>query len=167
MRASVISSAAVPASQGILAEGVRGRMRSMGSGETMGRKASFGFTKLIVNDLDACAAYYGEVFGFTETMRLQAHEGDRAISEIIMGPEDGGPNETLVMYKYVNRPTPPTGEVILGFTTDDLDALIKRSLGAGGAIAIDLVDMPEHGVKVVFLSDPEGHLSEVVQVMKR
>jgi predicted enzyme related to lactoylglutathione lyase len=34
---------------------------------------------------------------------------------------------------------------------------------AGGSIMQPIVDMPQHGVKVAFVRDNEGHLIEVVE----
>ena len=36
---------------------------------------------------------------------------------------------------------------------------------AGGAITQTPTDMIEHGVRVGFLTDPEGHLLEVVELL--
>ena len=42
------------------------------------------FTKLVVDDLDAMARYYGSVFGLTELTRVQAEVGGSPIDEIIL-----------------------------------------------------------------------------------
>jgi len=70
-----------------------------------------------------------------------------------------------VMLKYVNRPAPPIGEVLLGFITPDLAALLKRVSASGGKVVQEARDMPEHGVRVAFVTDPEGHMAEVVQLL--
>jgi predicted enzyme related to lactoylglutathione lyase len=129
------------------------------------RKATFGFTKLIVDDVEKMAAFYHEVYGLNALQRVQARIGDEPISEIIMGPGDRMSAESLVMLKYLNRPTPPRGELILGFITADLAALVRRVQGAGGKVLQQPHDVPEHGVRVAFVTDPEGHLAEVVQML--
>jgi lactoylglutathione lyase len=58
-------------------------------------------------------------------------------------------------------------DVILGFQTDDVAAFVQRAVDAGGKIVDPVRDDPEHGVMVGFVSDPEGHLIEVVQVTEQ
>ena len=129
------------------------------------RKATFGFTKLIVDDVEKMAAFYHEVYDLNALQRVQARIAKEPISEVIMGPGDRMSAESLVMLKYLERPAPPRGEVILGFITADLAALVKRVLAAGGKVLEQPHDMPEHGVRVAFVTDPEGHMAEVVQLL--
>ena len=72
---------------------------------------------------------------------------------------------SLVLLKYVARKPSPNGEVILGFTTDDLPALLERVETAGGRITAAIKEMPELRIRVAFATDPEGHLAELVQVL--
>lgn len=133
-----------------------------------GRKARFGFTKLVVDDEEKLAVYYQEVYGLSPAQRLQGDAGGvgEPFREIILGP--GGelsPDESLVLFKFVDRAAPRDQESILGFITDDLDALIERIQANGGSLAGPLRTMPEHGVRVVFSTDPEGHLCENVELI--
>lgn len=131
------------------------------------RKARFGFTKLIVDDEEAMAAYYGEVYGLNRLQRVDG--GDEgvvgAIREIIMGPGETMGAESLIMIKFLDRPAPRDREVILGFVTDDLDALAGRVLAHGGKHLGSVRSLPEHGVRVLFTTDPEGRLSENVEML--
>lgn len=129
------------------------------------RKASFSFTKLMVDDLEKMAAYYQEVYGLNQLHRVQAEIAGEPIDEIMMGPGQQLSTESLVMLKYLKRPNPPRGEVIVGFITQDLPALLSRAQRAGGSVLQDIREMPEHGIKVAFVKDPEGHLAEVVQML--
>jgi len=133
-----------------------------------GRKARFGFTKLVVDDEEKLAVYYQEVYGLSPAQRLQGDAGGvgEPFREIILGP--GGElslDESLVLFKFVDRAAPRDQESILGFITDDLDALIERIQANGGSLAGPLRTMPEHGVRVVFSTDPEGHLCENVELI--
>ncbi|HUD94934.1 hypothetical protein [Sphingobium sp.] len=49
----------------------------------MSGKAHFGFTKLVVRNLEAMATFYKEVAGLTEVGRIQDAVGDRKIVEIL------------------------------------------------------------------------------------
>lgn len=126
--------------------------------------AHFGFTKLLVHDLEATATFYKTVCGLVETGRVDATIGGRAISEILFAPtSDAG--ATLVLLKFMDAPAPVSNEVILGFITDDVDAFFTRAVAAGGRIVEAPSAQPEHGVKVGFVTDVEDHLLEVVQLL--
>jgi lactoylglutathione lyase len=125
-------------------------------------KAAYSFTKLVVDDLDAMKAYYGEVFGLTEVRRVKAEIAGEGIDEIMLGL-DGSLAGGLILLKWLDRAAPTSGEVILGFMTTDIGALVARARAAGGTVT----DVPrlsvEAGLVVGFIADPEGHLAEVVE----
>lgn len=133
------------------------------------RKARFGFTKLIVDDEEAQAEYYHQVYGLNKLQRVGDDDSAAggAFREVIMGPGETMSAESLVMFKFVDRPAPRDQEVILGFVTEDLDALADRVLAHGGRHAGPIRAMPEHGVRVLFTTDPEGRLSENVEMLGR
>jgi predicted enzyme related to lactoylglutathione lyase len=126
--------------------------------------AHFGFTKLLVNDLEGCAAFYSGVCGLRELARVDAEIAGRPIREIMYHPTaDGG--ATFVLLQFLDRPG--TGsEAILGFQTDDLQDFVRRAVAAGGQVADPTTELPEHGVKVAFVRDVEGHLLEVVELLR-
>lgn len=128
----------------------------------MSDSASYTFTKLVVHDLEAMARYYGTVFGLQEIQRVTAEIDGSPIDEIILGAD--GTYGGLILLNWVGAPPPPAGEVILGFTTADIGQLFERATAAGGSVR-----EPPHevaaapGFVVGFLTDPEGHLAEIVQ----
>ena len=128
-------------------------------------KAHFGFTKLVVNDLEKTVAFYKEVCGLEEWARVSADVDGREIDEIMLQPtaENGA---TLVLWKWRDRDAIVVDEVILGFQTPDVTAFVQRVRDAGGTIVQDIKDMPEHGVRVAFVTDVEGHLIEVVELLQ-
>ena len=127
---------------------------------------SFGFTKLIVHDLDKLAAFYRDVYGLHAVNRVRGESiGGEEIDEIMMSADPKAQWSSLVLLKYVARAPSPNGEVILGFTTDDLPALLERVRAAGGGITAPMKELPHLGVRVAFATDPEGHLAELVQVV--
>jgi predicted enzyme related to lactoylglutathione lyase len=128
--------------------------------------SQFGFTKLVVHDLEKMAAFYGEVYGLHAVNRVRGESiGGEEIDEIMMSPDPKAQWSSLVLLEYVCRGPSPSGEVILGFTTDDLPALLERVRKAGGGVHAPIKDMPELRIRVAFVTDPEGHLAELVQVM--
>jgi predicted enzyme related to lactoylglutathione lyase len=127
----------------------------------MPSKAAYSFTKLVVADLDAMAAYYREVFGLEEIRRVKAAIGTEAIDEIMLGVD--GAHAGVILLTWLDRPAPPLGEVIVGFATTDIAALFARSEAAGGTVVEAPRMSVEAGMVVGFLADPEGHLVEVIE----
>jgi catechol 2,3-dioxygenase-like lactoylglutathione lyase family enzyme len=124
----------------------------------------FGFTKLIVADLEKAASFYKAVCGLTELGRVDAAIEGRRISEIMFNATGEGA-ATFVLLSYPDAAAAKDGEVILGFITQDVEAFVARAQSAGGRIAQAIETQPQHGVTVGFVRDPEGHLIEVVELL--
>ena len=126
----------------------------------------FGFTKLVVQDLEGTAAFYKDVVGLVEMARIQDTVGDRQIDEILFNATGEG-GATFVLFKFLDRDAPAQDEVILGFQTSDLEAFVERVQKAGGKVVQPIEVREAHGVKVAFVTDPEGHLMEVVELLAK
>ncbi|HLG90146.1 MAG TPA: VOC family protein [Alphaproteobacteria bacterium] len=125
----------------------------------------FGFTKLVVGDLEKSAAFYKSVCGLVERTRVESEINGRTIREILFNAT--APNAgTFVLLSFTDSPKPAAGETILGFMTPDLSGFVDRARAAGGSVAQDIKTAPEHGVKVAFVRDVEGHLIEVVELLR-
>ena len=132
----------------------------------MPHSASLGFTKLVVHDLEKMAAFYREAYGLHAVRRVRGERiGSEEIDEIMMSADPDAPWGSLVLLQYLGRGPSPSGELILGFTTDDLPALLDRVRAAGGAVHAPIKDLPDLRVRVAFATDPEGHLAELVQTV--
>jgi predicted enzyme related to lactoylglutathione lyase len=128
--------------------------------------ASFAFTKLVVHDLEKMAAFYRAVYGLHAVKRVRDEKiGDEAIDEIMLSPDPNAAFGSLVLLEYPARGLAPNGELILGFVTDDLPALLDRVRAGGGSIHASIKEMPELKLRVAFATDPEGHLAELVQML--
>lgn len=123
----------------------------------------FGFTKLVVDDLDRAAAFYGEVFGLLELARVSAEIDGRPIEEIMYRPTATGAS-TFVLLSFPGQPAASPAGVIPGFITADIEALIERATAAGGKVVEAPTHRPDHNVTVGFVADPEGRLIEIVQL---
>jgi lactoylglutathione lyase len=125
-------------------------------------KAAYSFTKLVVGDLEAMAGFYRDVYGLTELQRVQSEIDGAPMDEIILGVD--GEHGGLILLSWIGQAA-ETGEVILGFTTPDIAALFDRVEAAGGMVREAPKARPEAGgLTVGFVTDPEGHLSEVVEM---
>ena len=128
--------------------------------------AHFTFTKLVVDDLDAMADYYCSVFGLHRGLREQYDDGvgGEPIDEMALVAAPGDRFGSLSLLQFMNRPAPKGDEVILGFTTPDLTAILERIQGAGGSLVGKVKEIPHHDIRAVFARDPEGHLIEIVEL---
>jgi len=123
----------------------------------------FSFTKLVVADLEASAAFYSAVFGLREQYRVKSDIGGRAMNEILFESTPDG--ATFVLLQFDDTAEPAAGSVVGGFITDEIDDLFPRAVAAGATVIGPVHDAPEHGVRVGFLADPDGHLLEVCQLL--
>lgn len=123
------------------------------------------FTKLIVRDEEAQAEYYSKVYGLNAIYRVQGVSDGEPFREVILSPGTDMSAGTLVMFNFTERDAPRDQQVILGFTTDDLDAVVERIQANGGKLVGPVREETDHGVRVVFSTDPEGVLCENVQML--
>ena len=128
--------------------------------------SGFSFTKLIVSDVDSLYTFYNRVFGLVEKARVRQGEGEHELDEIIMGADrEGYSTTTLVIQRFPNRPIPDRGEATLGFIVDDVDATVEKAKAQGGSVYREAHSQPQHGVKVAFIKDSDGHLIEIVEML--
>ena len=125
--------------------------------------SSFSFTKLVVADLEKMASFYAAAYGLKQLARVEAEIGSDRIDEIMLSAGTEVAPGMLVLLRFVDKPPPSTGEALLGFTTDDLAALVELVCAAGGRVHAPAKEMPEMKIRVAFVTDPEGHLAELVQ----
>jgi predicted enzyme related to lactoylglutathione lyase len=128
--------------------------------------ANAAFTKLVVHDLEKMADFYRDAYGLHAVQRVRGeYIGREEIDEIMLSADPKAAYGSLVLLQYLGRGPSPKGEVILGFTTDDLRGLLERVCAAGGGVAAPIHEMPERRLHVAFATDPEGHLAEIVQLL--
>ncbi len=129
---------------------------------------AFTFTKMFVADLDSEAAFYEQVIGLKIVMRMTVGEGDSIADEVLLSADGTlGGGASLALLRYRERPAPPVGELMLGFMVEDVDGVAALAERAGGRILHAPHDIPEHGVRVTFVADAEGHEMEIIQPLAR
>jgi lactoylglutathione lyase len=123
----------------------------------------FGFTKLIVGDLDKSAKFYEAVIGLKPQARIEAEVDGRKITEIVYeSTANGGANFVLIAYH--DTPKTPAGELILGFLARDINEFMAKVKDAGGKVTTEPYESANAGaMKVGFATDPDGHIIEVIQ----
>jgi predicted enzyme related to lactoylglutathione lyase len=132
----------------------------------MSNDTVYGFTKIVVDDLDRMADFYQQVFGYRQLQRVHAAVAGEPIEEIILVQGEGyGQGLPLIVWKWTQRPAPAASDAILGFQSGDVDALVARVVAAGGTVVDPPHDQAQHGVRVAFARDPDGRYLELVQML--
>jgi len=124
---------------------------------------SFSFTRIVVKDAKALLVFYCDALGFTQALRVDHGEGDDAFVEYFLSIKQGMPPQ-LVLMQYLHRDAPKPGEVVVALQVDDLDAALDVVIASEGKIAVPVQDIPEHGMRLSFVEDPEGHAIELIQI---
>jgi catechol 2,3-dioxygenase-like lactoylglutathione lyase family enzyme len=126
---------------------------------------AFGFTKIVVADLDRVERFYRDVFGMEQVGRVTTDEHRYALDEVILAlPGDPG-GHRLVITRYRQRPCPPSGAAWTGFVVADMEATLAAVAAGGGEIEVPVHENSEHGVLAAIVADPEGHLIEIIQTL--
>lgn len=129
------------------------------------RQTSLAGIKLVVDDLEAAAAFYTTVFDLDEVERIQVDAGIRyPLDEIILSP--GGAQATefaLVLLKYVGKAPPRPSDHILCITVPDLDAVLAQIPTLGGKVLRSPQAMRSGGSRMAIATDNAGNLLEIVQ----
>ncbi len=115
---------------------------------------AFTWSELSTNDVDAAAAFYGKVLGWTsqlfEDMQYTVFQnGDRAIAGAMKSPVEGMPSYWLVY-----------------FDVDDADATVKTARDHAGTIVLEPTDIPDVGRSAV-ITDPQGATFGVIKAINR
>ncbi|WP_141576563.1 VOC family protein [Actinomadura sp. WMMA1423] len=121
------------------------------------------FVKVVTDDPERLLSFYSDVFDFKMVRRVKSSAGTEWELEEILTHAADDRGCTLVLLKFLARPIPEPGGVILGMRVADIDRTLERAVKAGGTIARPLQTITEHGVKVVFVKDPGGNLVEIIE----
>ncbi|MCW1431620.1 VOC family protein [Novosphingobium sp. JCM 18896] len=123
---------------------------------------AFGFTKLVVEDLERAELFYCEVFGLLPQHRVTTEAHEFALDEVILSRT--ADDHKLILARYRNRRCPPAGSAWTGFVVADLELALASVVRSGGAIRVPIHDNPQHHVLAAIASDPDGHLIEIIQL---
>lgn len=124
---------------------------------------AFGFTKLVVDDLEGVARFYREVFGMKEVHRVSSDEHKYALDEVVLSLATAPNQHALLIMRYRDRPCPAAGAAWMGFSVSDIAATLVAVEKFGGVIEVAVHKNEEHRVLAAIAADPAGHLIELVQ----
>lgn len=117
-------------------------------------------TKIVVADLPRLEAFYRTVCGFDQVQHFKG-EG---FAEAIMRPSGESAGAALVL--FADGTTPPPGEAVLVFETDDLPAFSQLVVAGGGEVTHPAQSIDALGLSFAMYKDPEGHVIEAIAYKK-
>jgi lactoylglutathione lyase len=120
--------------------------------------AKFNFVKIVVRDIATMEAFYTNAFEFAVQNRIDTP----AFKEVMLAQQAGA--FTLVLYQHLDGREIAVGNGWgpLGFLVKDVEAEHAAVQAAGGSQV--RAPMAFGAMKVSFLSDPEGHEIELLQL---
>ncbi len=125
-------------------------------------------TKLVVRDADAAEQFY-EAIGLKLVSRNIGGEREVRQKQSWMSVTGDSSSHMLILSQFLELPPPPApvypGEIWLAFNVTDVELTLSGVANAGGHIVRAGEDRPEHGVRAAVVSDPEGHVIEIVGPM--
>ena len=128
----------------------------------------FHATKLIVDDLARAARFY-EGLGLREISRNLGGDGNVRQDQVWLTTGQAGAH-ILILSRFTELPQQASsqypGEAWLAFRVSDVEATIEAAVRHGGAMVRAGEDIPDHGVRAGLVSDPDGHVVELVGPMR-
>jgi catechol 2,3-dioxygenase-like lactoylglutathione lyase family enzyme len=125
-------------------------------------------TKLVVGDVDIAEGFY-RALGFRVVGHNVGGENRVRQEQCWLSATGDASSHILILSRFLELPPPPRpmypGEAWLAIKVSDVDAAVKTVEEAGGMVVRPGQDRPEHGVRAAVVSDPEGHIIEVVGPM--
>lgn len=126
-------------------------------------------TKLVVRDVPAAERFYSGL-GLKLVSRNVGGEGDVHQEQSWLSATGDMTSHVLILTRFVELPPPPSptypGEIWLCFMVEDVDETVAKVEAAGGKARRAGEDRPEHAVRAAVVTDPEGHVIELVGPMK-
>ncbi|MDE2404207.1 MAG: VOC family protein [Sphingomonadales bacterium] len=128
----------------------------------------FHATKLVVADLDRATRFY-TALGLREASRNLGGDGDVRQDQVWLSTGEASAH-VLILSRFTELPLPPPvaypGQAWLAFRVDDVEAVLAAATAYGGKVLRAGEDIPAHAVRAGLVSDPDGHVVELVGPMR-
>lgn len=139
----------------------------------------FGHLGICVTDLDRSVAFYRDALGFRTLTQVdvRGEDADRllrleGVDQRSVFLERDGVRLALFAFRSPEpepsrgpRPMNEPGMAAIMLRVDDLDATVSACVGAGGKVLDDTrSNVEEYRSKLVFLTDPDGTLVELIEI---
>jgi uncharacterized glyoxalase superfamily protein PhnB len=126
----------------------------------------FTYTILYVKDVEKAIGFYEKAFGFTRKFVTPENDygellvGETTLSFVSMTLAKSNLTDGFIESSLKNKPF----GIEIGFTTDDVEATVKKAVDAG-AIIIEIPKTKPWGQVVSYVRDLDGFLIEICTVM--
>ena len=125
-------------------------------------------TKLVVRDVEEAERFYQAV-GLKVVSRNVGGEDEVRQEQCWLSASGDAGTHILILSRFLELAPAPRpvyrNEDGLILRVSDVDATLEAVEAAGGSIVRPGQDRPEHAVRAAVVSDPEGHIVEVVGPM--
>lgn len=127
----------------------------------------FSNVRLLVKDYEKCFKFYTEKLGFEATFDLGVYASFKVAENIeglaifvsdLMAPTVGNVNK--------NQPTDCREKMMVSFEVENVDETYNALLEKEVTFINQPTDMPDWGMRVVYLRDPEENLIELFTPLK-
>jgi catechol 2,3-dioxygenase-like lactoylglutathione lyase family enzyme len=123
-----------------------------------------------VNDMEAETAFYRDVLGFTVARDASMRDGAVQFRWLVNGTQRIELIKAAGSTAGTPHPAPPGHAAVRGFTqftmqTSDIAAVRARIVERGVTPALEPTDVAALGIRVIYVTDPEGNAVEIAQVI--
>ena len=126
---------------------------------------SFSHTQITVDDITAMTDFFSSVFGMRVINRIEVDFGTPVV-EVMLGYGES-PTHVLVLVKVFDETPTVQGESMLGFATEEFDAVLERAIAHGAKVVKEVGGLADSGEisgmdRIAIFTDPEGHLCQII-----
>lgn len=129
----------------------------------------FHATKLVVADLAAATRFY-EALGLRTISTNLGGDGDVRQDQVWLTTGTDAAH-ILILSRFTELPAPAAarypGEAWLAFRVGDVEETIAAAVAHGGALVRAGEDIADHQVRAGLVSDPDGHVVELVGPLRQ
>ena len=129
------------------------------------------FPALNVLDLEATEAFYVDLLGMTETLRLGDEKTDRVEVTLSFGSDANGSGASLVLQRENGRTKPYVFDAFsrIAFRVEDVADLVARVRAAGHPVLVEPHRIQAMGMEIelAFVQDPNGARVELIEIVPK
>ena len=127
------------------------------------------FPALNVLDLETTEAFYVDLLGMRETLRLGDESTERIEVTLSFGGDPNGADASLVLQRENGRTKPYVFDAFsrVAFRVKDVDALVARIRAAGHPVMEEphLIHAAGMAIRLAFVQDPNGARVELIEIL--
>lgn len=128
----------------------------------------FSNVRLLVKDYEKCFKFYNEKLGLEAAFNIESCYGSFKVAEDIEGLAIFTSDLMAPVVDNIDKdqPTNCREKMMVSFEVDNVDETFKTLSAKGVKFINQPIDMPDWGMRVVYLRDPEENLIELFTRLK-